>query len=127
MDYSSVSRRVEDYLIAVLELKLERGCGRITEIASLLHVKPPTASEMIQRLAAEGLVKYCRYGPVFLTAYGEEVAENAFERRRTIERFLNGLHVPPIIAMKDAMKIENELHPDTVRQLRLFIEKLGEH
>jgi len=54
----------------------------------MLHVTPPTASEMLKRLEGEGLIKRGpRKGPL-LTERGREEAERIVRNHRIIERFL---------------------------------------
>lgn len=57
-------------------------------VAEMLSVTPPTASEMLKRLEAEGLVERGpRKGPL-LTRRGREQAEKVVRHHRIIERFL---------------------------------------
>lgn len=57
-------------------------------VAEMLHVTPPTASEMLKRLEKEGLVERGpRRSPV-LTAEGRRRAETVVRNHRIIERFL---------------------------------------
>jgi DtxR family Mn-dependent transcriptional regulator len=57
-------------------------------VAEMLHVTPPTASEMLKRLEKEGLVsRGPRRSPV-LTAEGRRRAETVVRNHRIIERFL---------------------------------------
>ncbi len=57
-------------------------------VAEMLQVTPPTASEMLKRLEADGLVERGpRKGPV-LTKRGREEAERIVRNHRIIERFL---------------------------------------
>jgi DtxR family Mn-dependent transcriptional regulator len=57
-------------------------------VAEMLHVTPPTASEMMKRLEAEGLIERGpRKGPL-LTQRGRAEAERIVRNHRVIERFL---------------------------------------
>lgn len=57
-------------------------------VAEMLGVTPPTASEMMKRLEAEGFIeRRPRKGPV-LTAKGRAEAERVVRNHRIIERFL---------------------------------------
>lgn len=57
-------------------------------VAEMLHVTPPTASEMLKRLEADGLVvRGPRRSPV-LTPEGRRLAEKVVRNHRIIERFL---------------------------------------
>jgi DtxR family Mn-dependent transcriptional regulator len=88
---------VEDYLEAIYFLAFPVGeYGPIVKespvpaarVAEMLHVTPPTASEMLKRLEHEGLIKRGpRKGPL-LTDRGREEAERIVRNHRIIERFL---------------------------------------
>jgi len=88
---------VDDYLEAIYFLATPVGeYGPIVKeapvpaarVAEMLHVTPPTASEMLKRLEAEGLVERGpRKGPL-LTKKGRLQAERVVRHHRVIERFL---------------------------------------
>jgi DtxR family Mn-dependent transcriptional regulator len=88
---------VDDYLEAIYFLATPVGeYGPIVKeapvpaarVAEMLHVTPPTASEMLKRLEAEGLVERGpRKGPL-LTPKGRREAERVVRHHRIIERFL---------------------------------------
>jgi DtxR family Mn-dependent transcriptional regulator len=88
---------VDDYLEAIYFLATPVGeYGPIVKeapvpaarVAEMLHVTPPTASEMLKRLEAEGLVERGpRKGPL-LTQKGRREAERVVRHHRIIERFL---------------------------------------
>jgi DtxR family Mn-dependent transcriptional regulator len=88
---------VDDYLEAIYFLAFPVGeYGPIVKdapapaarVAEMLHVTPPTASEMLKRLEAEGLIERGpRKGPL-LTAKGRTEAERIVRNHRIIERFL---------------------------------------
>jgi DtxR family Mn-dependent transcriptional regulator len=88
---------VDDYLEAIYFLATPIGeYGPVVKeapvpaarVAEMLHVTPPTASEMLKRLEAEGLVERGpRKGPL-LTQKGRAEAERVVRHHRVIERFL---------------------------------------
>lgn len=88
---------VDDYLEAIYFLATPVGeYGPIVKeapvpaarVAEMLGVTPPTASEMLKRLEAEGLVERGpRKGPL-LTTRGRAEAERVVRNHRVIERFL---------------------------------------
>lgn len=88
---------VDDYLEAIYFLATPVGeYGPIVKeapvpaarVAEMLQVTPPTASEMLKRLEADGLVERGpRKGPL-LTKKGREQAERVVRHHRVIERFL---------------------------------------
>ncbi|KUK63051.1 MAG: Iron dependent repressor [Methanoculleus marisnigri] len=120
----NLSRRVEDYLEAILNVTLEKGYARTKDVACELEISPSTVVEMFQKLGAMGLVEYRRYEGVVLLPAGREVAEVIKFRHDTLKEFLMTLNVPEKIANADACYMEHELHPETIRQIRLLLEAL---
>ena len=88
---------IDDYLEAIYFLATPVGeYGPVVKeapvpaarVAEMLSVTPPTASEMMKRLEAEGLIERGpRKGPL-LTKKGREEAERVVRHHRIIERFL---------------------------------------
>jgi DtxR family Mn-dependent transcriptional regulator len=116
------TRRVEDYLEAILNVAGEKGYAKIRDIASVLDVKPPTVVEMVKKLNDRGLVIYKRYDGVVLTPEGEEVAESVKRRHELIKTFLGIIKVPDAIADRDACTMEHELDSETVKQIQNLVE-----
>ncbi|HON40559.1 MAG TPA: iron dependent repressor, metal binding and dimerization domain protein [Methanoculleus sp.] len=120
----NLSRRVEDYLEAILNVTLEKGYARTKDVARELDVSPSTVVEMFRKLGSMGLVDYRRYEGVVLLPAGREVAEAVKFRHDTLKEFLKVIHVPETIANSDACYMEHELHPTTIRQIRFLVEVL---
>jgi DtxR family Mn-dependent transcriptional regulator len=59
-----------------------------SKIAERLAVAPASVSEMVERLARDGLVKHVRYGGVSLTGRGRRAALRVVRRHRLLETFL---------------------------------------
>ena len=89
MDQTLVSPAVENYLKAVYLLEAKTGQPvPISKIAERLAVAPASVSEMVERLARDGLVKHVRYGGVSLTGRGRRAALRVVRRHRLLETFL---------------------------------------
>ncbi|KAA0007083.1 MAG: metal-dependent transcriptional regulator [Thermoplasmata archaeon] len=116
-----LKRREEDYLEAIYEISKRKGKARTTDLAEYLGIKPASVTEMLQKLAAKGLLEYHRYSGVVLSKKGEEVALSVRERHDTIRELLKYLQVPPDIAQRDACIMEHNLSPITIIQLKKFI------
>jgi len=117
-----LSRKAEDYLEAILNITERKGHTRTRDIALALDIKPPSVVEMLKRLNDMGLVDYQKYEGVKLTPEGREIARVVKDRHDTIRTFLEIIKVPPKVADKDACIIEHELKPETIRQLRNFVQ-----
>ena len=120
----NLSRRVEDYLEAILNVTLEKGYARTKDVACELDLSPSSVVEMFRKLDEMGFVEYRRYEGVVLNPAGREVAEVIKARHDTLKEFLRIIHVPEKIASADARYMEHELHPETIRQIRLLVEVL---
>lgn len=89
----ALSAASEDYLKTILHLREEAPAGAsdpITTqaIAGRLEVAAPSATAMIKKLAALGLVRHTPYRGVELTAAGEKVALEVTRHHRLSESFL---------------------------------------
>jgi len=62
--------------------------AQVTEVARMVHVKPPSAVQMLKRLAGRGLVKYLDREGVHLTAKGRRVGRRMVRNGRLMEVFL---------------------------------------
>ncbi|TQJ30216.1 metal-dependent transcriptional regulator [Microbacterium sp. SLBN-146] len=83
------SPAVDDYLKTIYH-RTEWQDERITpsQLASELGLAPSSVTEMVQKLAAQGLVSHRPYGPVALTEKGHRRAAAIIRRHRLIETWL---------------------------------------
>ena len=92
-------------------------------VAEMLQVTPPTASEMLKRLEADGLVERTGRGGPRLTERGREEAERVVRHHRLIERFLTDfMGYSPAEAHEHAEDMEDAFTDDMVERLA---ERLG--
>lgn len=59
-----------------------------SQLAAVLGLAPSSVTEMVKKLAAQGLVTHRPYGPVSLTAAGQRRAAGVIRRHRLIETWL---------------------------------------
>ncbi|CAN3700291.1 HTH-type transcriptional regulator MntR [Microbacterium sp. MM2322] len=59
-----------------------------SQLAAVLGLAPSSVTEMVKKLAAQGLVTHRPYGPVSLTAAGGRRAAGVIRRHRLIETWL---------------------------------------
>ena len=89
MEETLPSPAVENYLKAIYLLEARTAKPAPTgKLADRLAVAPASVTEMVQRLARDGLVKHVRYRGVRLTAEGRRVALSVVRRHRLLETFL---------------------------------------
>ena len=84
-----VSPAIDDYLKTIYH-HTEWQDARITpsQLATVLGLAPSSVTEMVKKLAAQGLVTHRPYGPVALTPEGERRAAAVIRRHRLIETWL---------------------------------------
>jgi len=117
---------VEDYLERIQELINSKGYARVVDIAAGLGISQASVSNMVQRLDAEGLLKYEKYRGTVLTEMGEEVAEKIAHRHRLLEAFLGQLGIDEESVQRDIEGMEHHISPQTFEAIELltrFLEK----
>ena len=82
------SESVEEYLEAIYSINEKGIQAKNQDLAEKLKVSPPSVTQMIQRLAAEGLVEYEPYKGAALTGKGMALAQKVVRKHRLLERFL---------------------------------------
>jgi len=78
----------EDYLRCIYKLQQGDDAVATSRIAAALGITAPSVTDMVQRLAHDGLVQYRKYGGVRLTPAGRRVALGVTRRHRLWEMFL---------------------------------------
>ena len=83
-----LSNSLEDYIEAVRNIELEKGCATVGEIAESLNVKKPSASLAMKQLKERGLVEYTQYSPIVLTREGRYYADRVISCHTMVKEFL---------------------------------------
>ena len=87
-DHTQITSSMEDYLEMICRLIQENDYVRISELAQMLHVKPSSASKMVNNLKMTGLVDYEKYGYIKPTEKGLEYGNYLLYRHETLNEFL---------------------------------------
>jgi DtxR family Mn-dependent transcriptional regulator len=82
------SENVEDYLKSIYKLQERGGKVSTSSLSERLGVSAPSVTEMIKKLAEEGILAYAPYKGVELTAEGRKRALKILRRHRLWELFL---------------------------------------
>ncbi len=114
---------VEDYLERISELIKTKGYARVVDIAAELKISQASVTTMVQRLDAEGLVKYEKYRGMVLTAAGEAVAAHIAHRHELLTQFLRQLGLDEQVISRDVEGMEHHVSPETFAAL----ERLTRH
>ena len=118
------SSAVEDYLERILELINTKGYARVADIARSLDISQASVTNMIQRLDAEGLLKYEKYRGLVLTAAGETLAKNITRRHRLLTDFLNLFGLDERVIFHDVEGMEHHISPPTLRAIEALTAQL---
>ena len=121
-----LSKTEESYLEKIYELVKEMGYANVVDIAEAVHVKPPSVTNMLQKLDEHGLVAYKRYRGVTITQKGEALATTLKQRHETLRSFFETLGVDHDIAEEDACEMEHTIHPETIEKLTKFLKFIQE-
>jgi len=118
------SSAVEDYLERILELINTKGYARVVDIASSLKISQASVTNMVQRLDADGLLKYEKYRGLVLTTAGETLARNIARRHELLTDFLQLLGLDPRVIEHDVEGMEHHISPATLRAIDALTEQL---
>ena len=121
------SSAVEDYLERILELINTKGYARVVDIAHSLSISQASVTNMVQRLDAEGLLKYEKYRGLALTTAGETLARNITRRHQLLTDFLKLLGLPDDVIFHDVEGMEHHISPPTLRAIENLTRLLHCH
>src|SRR5919198_4399977 len=107
MTSAPLSETAQDYLKQIYNLQAE--CGRVetSALAERVGVAPPSATAMLKKLGALGLVEHERYRGVRLTTAGEKAAIEVIRHHRLLEQYLAetlGMSIDQVHAEADRLE-----------------------
>ncbi|MBV8226664.1 MAG: transcriptional regulator MntR [Verrucomicrobia bacterium] len=123
----SRSTAVEDYLEQILDLINTKGYARVADIAHGLRISQASVTNMVQRLDAEGLLKYEKYRGLVLTTAGETLARNIMRRHQLLTDFLRTLGVNEEVIYHDVEGMEHHISPQTLHSIELLLAELRQN
>jgi len=123
----SRSTAVEDYLEQILDLINTKGYARVADIAQGLRISQASVTNMVQRLDAEGLLKYEKYRGLVLTTAGETLARNIMRRHQLLSDFLRMLGINEEVIYHDVEGMEHHISPQTLRAIEALLSQLQQH
>ena len=95
----TLSHAIQDYLREISKLEVGKDKVSTTALAKAMGVSPASASSMVKKLAALGLVEHKPYHGVSLTPSGERVALEVTRHHRLLELYLAqtlGIHIDEV-------------------------------
>jgi Mn-dependent DtxR family transcriptional regulator len=118
------SSAVEDYLERILELINSKGYARVVDIAAALRISQASVTNMVQRLDAEGLIKYEKYRGLILTAAGKTLARKIAQRHKLLTDFLKLLGLDDRVICHDVEGMEHHISAPTLRAIEALTAQL---
>jgi DtxR family transcriptional regulator, manganese transport regulator len=118
------SSAVEDYLERILELINSKGYARVVDIAAALKISQASVTNMVQRLDAEGLLKYEKYRGLILTAAGKTLARKIAHRHKLLTNFFRLLGLDERVINHDVEGMEHHISRPTLRAIEALTEQL---
>ena len=110
-----------------MELMDEKGYARVVDIAARLGISQASVTNMVQKLDAEGLIKYEKYRGLVLTQSGLSVAQTIARRHELLEEFFTLLGVTPSVIAHDVEGMGHHISPETLEAIQRLTEYLHSH
>jgi Mn-dependent DtxR family transcriptional regulator len=117
----------EDYLERIAALIKLKGYARVVDIAAELKISQASVTTMVQRLDADGLVKYEKYRGMVLTDAGEAVAARIAHRHELLTRLLRFFDLPEDVIFRDVEGMEHHISGETLAALERLTRHLDAH
>ncbi len=114
----------EDYLEAILSLRLRNGTVRSVDIANELNYTKPSVSVAMKKLRESGYIRMDETGLISLLPPGEEIAQRVYERHRLLTDLFIRLGVRPDQAATDARTVEHALSVETFTKIKEYVNRL---
>jgi len=112
------SDSVEEYLEAIYALNETGKKAKNQELAKKLKIHPPSVSQMMKRMAEDGLVDYELYKGATLTGKGYALAQKVVRKHRLLECLLYDYLKLPFEKIHDeACRMEHSLSEETMAAL----------
>jgi Mn-dependent DtxR family transcriptional regulator len=94
------------------------------DIASGLNIAQASVTNMVQRLDAEGLLKYEKYRGLVLTTAGETLARNITRRHHLLTDFLKLFGLDDEVIHHDVEGMEHHISPPTLHAIEALTSQL---
>jgi DtxR family Mn-dependent transcriptional regulator len=115
---TEVTESAQNYLREIYKLEEDGDRATTTVIAERLGVSPPSATGMIKKLTALGLLEHVPYRGVVLTAAGKRVALEVTRHHRLLELYLvRALEIPLHAVHAEAHRLEHAISEDLERRI----------
>lgn len=122
---NNLTHSAAHHLLAIMELRGQRGYARVTDVARHLNITTGSASTNLKSLKSKGLIIEDDNRFLQLSPEGLNLAKAVIQRKGLFQRFLTDvLHVSTEQAEIDACKTEHLISSETARKLEKFLESI---
>ncbi len=118
-----IQESAENYLETILVLTESKGKVRAIDIANELGFSKPSVSVAMKQFRENGYIKVDEEGYITLTAQGEKIAKDTYNRHLVLINFLTNIGVSEDTATKDACRIEHVISEETFKKLKEYLKK----
>ena len=122
---AEITSSMEDYLEMICRLSRQQEVIRINELSQRLHVKPSSASKMVNNLKTLGLVAYEKYGYIKPTEKGAAYGNYLLYRHDVLMEFLCYINNSED-ELEQVEKIEHFIDEKTVYNISRVLKLLKE-
>jgi DtxR family Mn-dependent transcriptional regulator len=123
MEDRVLSRSMEDYLEAILQIVSEKEAVRAKDIARRLGVTRPSVTGALRTLARAGLIRHEPYDAITLTDGGRKAAEDVVRRHEALKDFfVLVLGVREDEAARTACAMEHAVSDEVSGRLTAFVD-----
>ena len=112
----------EDYLEAILIIKLKKGKVKSIDVSKHLNVSKPGVNKAMNILKENGLIEKDLYGDIELTQKGEKIAKEIYKKHTTIKQFLLKLGIDEETSEIDCCKIEHVISNTTFNAIKNYLK-----
>lgn len=114
---------MEDYLEMVCRMEAEGETIRVSTLAASLHVRPSSASKMLNNLREAGYIDFKKYGAILVTDKGHEEGGYLLHRHKVLHDFFCMLNHTDN-ELEQVEKIEHFINRRTVGNMELLLPVL---
>lgn len=123
---NGITHSAAHHLLAVMDLRKDRGYARVTDVAKYLNITTGSASTNLKGLKQKGLIEEDENRFLILSSKGDMLARAVVARKEIFKKFLTDyLHVSEEQAEVDSCKTEHLLSHETSERLIAFIQLLS--
>ncbi|WMC94208.1 metal-dependent transcriptional regulator [Kineothrix sp. MB12-C1] len=123
IEQKDMSYAMEDYLEMIYRHARKGKYMRVNQLASLLNVRPPSASKMTAKLRDSGMIQFEPYGIIQLTKRGEEIGAYLLHRHEVLHSLFCRITCSEN-ELELVEKIEHAFDMQMIEKIEFFLRSL---